>query len=256
MQDNHPWYKDWFNSPYYHLLYFTRDEHEAAAFIDRLLECLTPPATARILDVACGRGRHSVYLNKKGFDVIGIDLSGDSIKEALQYQNQRLHFFVHDMRQSFWINYFDYAFNFFTSFGYFLTRRENDNTIRMVAQSLKSNGVFVMDYLNVRFAEDNLVQHSNKHIDGVTFHLNKWQDETHFYKKILVEDEQLKAPLEFTERVAKFALGDFKKMFACHGLYIHKLFGDYNLGDYDPIKSPRLIMIIKKQQDSVQAHNL
>jgi hypothetical protein len=37
-----PWFKDWFNSPYYHQLYFNRDEAEAAAFIDKLIDHLHP----------------------------------------------------------------------------------------------------------------------------------------------------------------------------------------------------------------------
>ncbi len=90
-----------------------------------------------MLDIGCGKGRHSVQLASKGFDVTGIDLSEHSITKAKKKENDHLHFFVHDMRLPFWINYFDYAFNFFTSFGYFKTRREHDNAIRTVAQSLK-----------------------------------------------------------------------------------------------------------------------
>ncbi|MBL0357343.1 MAG: class I SAM-dependent methyltransferase [Chitinophagaceae bacterium] len=244
--ENHPWFKDWFNSPYYHQLYFNRDEKEAAAFIDKLINHLQPAAAARMLDVACGKGRHSIHLAEKGFDVTGIDLSEDSIEEALQFQNETLHFYRHDMRLPFWINYFNYAFNFFTSFGYFKTRREHDNAIRTIAQSLKPNGTFVMDYLNAHYAEDNLVHRFEKEIDGVNYFITKWFDETHFYKKIQVEDEALAEPLIYTEKVAKFSLGDFTEMFAYQGLQIQEVFGDYNFAGYDVNKSPRLIMVAKK----------
>jgi SAM-dependent methyltransferase len=244
--ENHPWFKDWFNSPYYHQLYFNRDEKEAAAFIDKLIEYLQPVPGARMLDVACGKGRHSIHLAEKGFDVTGIDLSEDSIREALQHERDTLHFYLHDMRLPFWINYFDAAFNFFTSFGYFKTRREHDNGIRTIAQSLKPDGLFVMDYLNVHYAEDNLVHRFEKEIDGVTYFITKWFDETHFYKKIQVEDEALLEPLVYTEKVAKFSLGDFTEMFAYQGLQIQEVFGDYNFAGYDVNKSPRLLMIAKK----------
>ncbi len=56
------WFKDWFNTPYYHQLYFKRDDKEAAAFIDKLIGYLKPPANAKMLDVACGKGRHSLQL--------------------------------------------------------------------------------------------------------------------------------------------------------------------------------------------------
>ena len=74
----------------------------------------------------------------------------------------------------------DYAFNFFTSFGYFNTQRENDNAIRTIAQSLKKSGYFVLDYLNVHYAEDNLIHKSEKQIDDVSFFITKWYDEDFF----------------------------------------------------------------------------
>ncbi len=240
------WFKDWFNSPYYHQLYFNRDDREAAAFIDKLINYLKPVPGSSMLDVACGKGRHSLQLAEKGFDVTGIDLSDDSIQEALLSQTDTLHFYKHDMRLPFWINYFDYAFNFFTSFGYFNTRREHDNAIRTIAQAIKKDGVFVMDFLNVHFAEDHLIHQSEKEIDSVNFLITKWYDETHFYKKIVVEDEALEEPLIYTEKVAKFSLGDFTEMFAYQGLQIQEVFGDYEFTNYDVRKSPRMLMIAKK----------
>jgi len=245
--ENHPWFKDWFNSPYYHQLYFNRDEQEAAIFIDALIDHLKPSPRALMLDVACGKGRHAFHLAQKGFDVTGIDLSEDSIKEALLQESDNLHFYMHDMRLPFWINYYDYAFNFFTSFGYFATRREHDSSIRTIAQSLKQTGCFVMDYLNVHYAEDHLVHQYDKEIDGINYFITKWFDETHFYKKITVEDEILQEPLIYQEKVAKFSLGDFTEMFAYQGLQIQEVFGDYNFSKYDVKKSPRLIMIAKKK---------
>ncbi len=240
------WFKDWFNSPYYHLLYFNRDDNEAAAFIDKLINYLKPAPGSSMLDVACGKGRHSIQLAGKGFEVTGIDLSDDSIDEALLSQSDSLHFYRHDMRLPFWINYFDYAFNFFTSFGYFKTRREHDNAIRTIAQSLKKEGTFVVDFLNVHYAEDHLVHQSEKEIDGINFIITKWFDETHFYKKIVIEDEARQEPIIHTEKVAKFSLGDFTEMFAYQGLQLQEVFGDYEFGNYDVRKSQRMVMIAKK----------
>lgn len=241
-----PWFKNWFNSPYYHQLYFHRDKTEAAIFINKLMDYIQPAKGCGMLDVACGKGRHSIQLAAKGFDVTGIDLSEESILEALKNEGDNLHFYQHDMRLPFWINYFDYAFNFFTSFGYFRTQREHDNSIRTIAQSLKLNGVLVMDYLNVHYAEDHQIHKSEKEIDDINFIITKWFDEDFFYKKIQVEDEALEEPLIYTEKVAKFSLGDFTEMFAYQGLQIKEVFGDYNFGNYDVRKSPRLIMIAEK----------
>lgn len=240
------WFKNWFNSPYYHQLYFNRDKTEAAAFIDKLIQYLKPANGSKMLDVACGKGRHSMQLADKGFDVTGIDLSADSIHEALKNETANLHFYQHDMRLPFWIRYFDYAFNFFTSFGYFRTQREHDNAIHCIATAIKPGGYFVMDYLNVHYSEDHTVHNIEKEIDGINYIITKWYDEHHFYKKIIVEDEALEEPLIYTEKVAKFSLGDFTDMFAYQGLQIQEVFGNYEFNSYDVKKSPRLIMIASK----------
>lgn len=240
------WFKEWFNSPYYHKLYFEHDEKEASAFITRLLNKLKPASPAKFIDVGCGRGRHAKWLASNGFDVTGIDLAPASITIAKKLENDHLHFFEHDMRLPFWINYFDYAFNFFTSFGYFSTEREHYNAIRTIANSLKPKGALVIDYLNVHYAEDHLVHKQEKQIDDITFYLTKWFDETHFYKKIEVIDEARSTPLEFTEKVAKFSLGDFNDMFAFYHLQLKEVYGDYAFNGYDVKQSPRMIMIAEK----------
>lgn len=240
------WYQQWFNTPYYHKLYFERDEQEAAAFVDRLLGYLQPPAHSLMLDVACGKGRYSQQLARHGHQVTGIDLSAFAIAEAQLKASDNLSFYQHDMRQPFWINYFDYAFNFFTSFGYFRSQREHDASLRTVAQSLHEKGILVIDYLNVHYAEDHLQHVSDKEIDGYNFHITRWMDENYFYKKIEVEHDDFTEPHIYTEQVAKFSLGDFTDMLAYQGMQITEVCGDYHLGPYHVRKAPRMIMIAKK----------
>jgi len=240
------WYKNWFNSPFYHKLYFERDEQEADAFIKKLIAHLQPLPGSRMLDVACGKGRHSKTLANLGFQVTGIDISPDSISHAKQFENDNLNFFVHDMRLPFWGNYFDYAFNFFTSFGYFNTRREHDDAIRTIAKSLGPGGLFVIDYLNVHYAEEHLVKSEVKQIGESLYNIQRWDDENHFYKKITVTDPYISVPFENIEKVAKFSLGDFTEMFAYQGLQVQDIFGDYQFNKYDVRKTPRLIIIARK----------
>jgi SAM-dependent methyltransferase len=150
------------------------------------------------------------------------------------------------MRLPFWINYFDYAFNFFTSFGYFNTRREHHNAIRTISESLKPGGVFIIDYFNVHFEEDNLEPEIKLEIEDVNYHITKWFDETHFYKKIKIENDQLKQSLTYFEKVAKFSLGDFTEMLSYHKMQVQEVFGDYNFNHYDIRKSPRMIIVAHK----------
>jgi SAM-dependent methyltransferase len=240
------WYKDWFNSEYYHKLYFDRDEKEAEAFIERLLGYLKPHTGSRMLDVACGKGRHSRFLSSLGFDVTGIDISPDSIRYAKRFEQENLNFYVHDMRLLFWVNFFDYAFNFFTSFGYFGTRREHDDAARTIADSLKPGGVVLFDYLNVHYVEDRLVHNEAKTIGSTNYEIHRWHDADYFFKKIIITDPALTTPLEHTEKVAKFSLGDFTDMLAFQDMQVTEVFGDYNLNPYHVRNTPRMVVLAKK----------
>ena len=240
------WFRIWFSSPYYDLLYKQRNEQEATFCINKFVEFLNIPVGSRILDVACGKGRHSRALAAKGFDVTGIDLSAPSIIEAKKFETENLHFYVHDMRLPFWINYFDYAFNFFTSFGYFRTMREHDDAIRTMAQSMRMNGILMIDYLNVHYAEEHLVPREEKRSNGVLFNIDRWFDEKHFYKRIHVEEAEKKFSETYTEQVEKFSLGDFTDMLSYEGLVIENIFGDYELNKYHVRNSPRMIMMARK----------
>jgi SAM-dependent methyltransferase len=240
------WYKDWFNSPFYHKLYFERDEKEANAFISKLIDHLRPAPKCYMLDVACGRGRHSRLLANKAFIVTGIDLSSDSIVYAKKFEQENLEFYQHDMRLPFRVNYYDYAFNFFTSFGYFKTRREHDDAVRTISNSLKPKGIFVIDYLNVHYAEEHFVNNEIKVIDKTTYEIHRWHDETHFYKKIIIHDPLLLHPIDYTEKVSKFSFGDFNDMLSYQGLQVQEVFGDFHLNSYDVRTKPRLIVIAKK----------
>jgi SAM-dependent methyltransferase len=241
------WYKEWFNSPYYHKLYFERDTAEARRFIGNLVDYLKPRPGSAMLDVACGKGRHSRILAEGPFDVTGIDLSPDSIRFASNYEKENLHFFVHDMRLPAWINYFDYAFNFFTSFGYFHTRREHDDAMRTIVTALKPGGAVLFDFLNVHFAEDHLNHHEVKQLDETIYEIQRWNDADFFYKKISITDPALEKPIIHTERVAKFSLGDFTDMLSFQNMQVETVFGDYNLASYHVRTTPRMIIIARKR---------
>lgn len=242
------WFREWFDSPYYHQLYFQHNEAEAAGFITRLLDLLQPPPGSRLLDVACGRGRHARMLAEHPYDVTGIDLAAGSIAFAKQFENDHLKFYQHDMRQLLCANCFDYAFNFFTSFGYFATQRENFNTIHMVSVALQPGGVFLLDYLNVHLAQKHLVPSEQKIIDGVTYDIARSCDGKHFFKKIVISEAKLPQPLEYTERVAVLGPDDFRSLFEPNGLNIGQCYGSYQFEPFDVETSPRLILVAEKRR--------
>ncbi|HET9747539.1 MAG TPA: class I SAM-dependent methyltransferase [Chitinophagaceae bacterium] len=246
IENNAAWYKTWFDSVFYHQLYSNRSEKEAIDFIDALMNELNPPAKSTMLDLGCGAGRHAKRLAAKGFDVMGLDLAPSSIRSAKKYEKANLHFAKHDMRDPFGDNSFDYVFNFFTSFGYFKSDKENNNVISNISRALKPGGSLILDYLNVAWCEDRVVVEEAKEIDGIIYRISRWADERFFYKKIAIEDMP-PGQSEFIEQVAKFDLDDFDGMFKQNGLKLDKVFGDYRLSKYDAVTSPRMILVANKR---------
>ena len=242
-----PWFAAWFDSSYYHKLYRHRDNNEAEKFIDVLLNELQPAKDAVMLDLGWGSGRHSKYLASKGYTVFGLDLAASSIREARKSGSESLYFLNWDMRKPFGKNNFDQVFSFFTSFGYFNSREENNKVIKNMATALKQDGILLIDYLNVCYAEDHLVAVEEKEIDGVWYHINRWTDERFIYKRIAIQDRQQFASIAYTEQVAKFGLEDFREFFEQNGLEMMTVYGDYALNEFDKQTSKRMIMSARKK---------
>lgn len=240
------WFEQWFGSPYYHLLYNNRDEQEAHQFVETLMSFLTPPPQSKMLDIACGEGRFAKQLAELGYDVTGIDLSTTSIETAKEAENEHLHFLVQDMRFMFYTNYFDYSFNFFTSFGYFKYDRDNKLAAKAFAASLKKGGQLVIDYMNSAFVVKNMIHNGIVKRGDITFTITKKVEHNHIIKNIRFDDAE-KQPRQFTERVAAFTLVDFIALFEDAGMELVHTFGDYKLNSFDEATSPRLIMVFKKQ---------
>jgi SAM-dependent methyltransferase len=239
------WFERWFASPYYRILYQHRDELEAEEFVGHLIRYLQPLPGSRMVDIACGEGRFAIELAERGFDVTGIDLSHTSIEIAKGNESERLHFYVHDMRMPFFINYFDYAFNFFTSFGYFAHMRDHQLAAKSFSKGLKKDGILVLDYLNSERAERLLVQEEDVQRGSYMFHIRRKIEHGHFIKEISFTDADGK-PRQYVESVAAFGLSEFTRLFRNAGMSLVATFGNYRLEEFNPLDSPRLIMVFKK----------
>ena len=237
------WFANWFDTPYYHTLYKNRDFLEAKRFVDKLIQHLNPKENATILDLACGSGRHARHLAEFGFYVTGVDLSPKSIEEASQFESDRLEFYIHDMRDSFRIHYYDFIFNIFTSFGYFDTKNEHIKTLKNIKKGLKKNGVFVLDFFNARKTISNLKNTETKTVDGIEFNLNRYVKDGIIHKEIRFSDQG--KDFFYTEKVHAFNLDDFQSFFKIVGLEIDQVFGNYQLDAFDSETSDRLILISK-----------
>jgi SAM-dependent methyltransferase len=238
------WYTTWFDTKYYHILYKYRNFEEARHFMNALTSAIHLEKDAHILDVACGRGRHAIYLNDLGFRVTGIDLSPNNINYAKKYENPSLDFKVHDMCEPMEHEY-DAIVNLFTSFGYFEDDQDNVKAIKALANNLKPNGTGVIDFLNIHKTIKNLKSSETKHVDGIDFKIKKWIEDDHIIKQInfMADGEKF----QFQEKLKCLDLKTFESYFDKANLRILNTYGDYSLNPYDIEDSDRLIMTFVHQ---------
>jgi len=236
------WYASWFDTPYYHILYKDRDYAEAQGFMDNLTNYLNIPEHGKILDLACGKGRHSVYLNSLGYKVTGVDLSEQSINYANQFENETLKFNVHDMSKPY-PDTFDAVFNLFTSFGYFEDENCNLETIKSIKAELNAFGFGVIDFMNTNYIIENLVKENVKTVEGIDFLQKRSVKDGYIIKDISFNADG--EAFQFQERVKAFTLEDFETLFEKAGVHLLDVFGDYKLRKYHSKTSERLIMIFK-----------
>lgn len=236
------WFQSWFNTPYYHILYKKRNYKEAERFLKNLIAYLNINKNHTILDLACGKGRHSFFLNSLGYNVTGVDLSTQSILEASKNKNERLKFMIHDMRLPLESKY-DVILNMFTSFGYFDSIDDNFKVLKTVKNSLKKDGIGVIDFMNSNYVINHLVPQNNVEIDGVQFDIKRNFKDGIITKTIHVKDGNKISKYE--ERVRAFNQQDFFDMISKTNLNFVECFGNYNLEPYNEQSSDRLILIFK-----------
>lgn len=239
------WFKTWFDTSYYHILYQNRNFTEAERFISNLLGYLKLPNQTNCLDLACGKGRHAVFLNKNGLNVTGVDLSINSIKEAKPFENESLSFDVHDMREVYKENAYDIVFNLFTSFGYFDNYEDNLKVLNSVNTMLVADGKLVIDFMNADFVLNNLVKEEVKTMDGIDFFITRSYDGNHIYKNINFVDKG--EEFSFQEKVQAIKKDEFESLLEKAGFNILDVFGDFSLAPFNKDKSDRLIIIAKKK---------
>jgi len=238
------WFANWFDSPYYHTLYKNRDEREAQDFIDNLIDYLQIPKGSKLIDIACGKGRHAKYFNQKGMDVVGVDLSSNSIDIAKKDENKNLQFSTHDMRENYQQETFDVVTNLFTSFGYFDDNKDEQKAINAMASNLKKGGLLIIDFMNAKKVIANLVLNEKKTIDSIQFKIKRYVKDRYILKEICIIDGEKEQ--QFQEKVKAITVDDYSEFIDTAGLKIIDIFGNYKLDDFDEEISDRLILICKK----------
>lgn len=206
------WWQNFFDDGTYRILYELypeRRQENTIRHCNFIEDVLKPSKHAKILDLACGPGRHSIELAKRGYKVTGFDYSEFFLNKARAFEKEvdaNVRFVQGDMRELPFQNEFDIAINMFTSFGYFQKEEDHLKVLKGVAKSLKLGGKFLLDVINREW----LVRH---------FQAKGWEKGADF---LLLEDRKL--DLEHSRSEAKWILlQDNKQKIYQHSLRIFTL---------------------------------
>jgi SAM-dependent methyltransferase len=252
------WYKSWFNTQDYLNLYKHRDSNDAKRVISLLFRHVKLNRDARILDLACGNGRHSMLFASKGYNTLGVDLSPFLIKQARMFSKQgnakfskRLRFEIGDMRNIGHKEEFDLVVNLFSSFGYFDKEKENEKVIESVSGSLKKGGYFFFDFFNSRYLKKHLVPFSfEKRKNEILIQLRSIKGKICKKDILIFENSKNKTGIgkykHYTELVRLFDETNLREMFVKNNLKILKEFGDYIGAKFNKTSSGRLIILAQK----------
>jgi cyclopropane fatty-acyl-phospholipid synthase-like methyltransferase len=241
------WFKDWFNTQEYLNVYQHRNESDAEEHIKLILENVKIPAGAKILDMACGAGRHAIILARKDYDVTAIDLSENLIsiaEKSAQNKNLKINFVQSDIRKFETDEKFNLVINLFTSFGYFESDEENFAILQKAYDLLVEDGYFVLDFFNSHFLQQNLVEFSEENLGGAEIHQYRKIKDNRVTKKIVITKNGILSTYE--ESVRMFTKDELVDAIQNIGFDIDKTFGDFLGNKFEQFISPRLIMICKR----------
>lgn len=245
------WFEEWFDSPLYELLYAYRNENEARRLADLIEREIPVGVYQKVVDVGCGRGRHSITLAERGYDVTGFDLSPTAIEKARRIAKERdlssVRFIVQDMRKPL-DDTFDAAFNLFTTFGYFLEDSENERVLKSVNSMLKPKGLFLIDYLNATKVENELVPESEGSHDGIDYAIRKEIKNGCVYKNIRFSGVKIGPEKEYNERVKLYGREWFEQSLRRTGYSVKKVWGNYDGDPFNESSSPRLIVLAQNKK--------
>ena len=241
------WFEEWFNTEEYLNVYRHRNEEDAKNLFNLIRKNIVLENGSKVLDLACGAGRHSILFAKNGFDVTAVDISDNLLNVARKTAEEfklNINFIKNDLRKLDLTDKFHLIINLFTSFGYFESDDENDEVIKIASQHLVDNGYFVMDFFNIIYLKNNLIPISYDKIEDGIIKQERAMEGNRIVKKIIITRRAVEK--RYFESVRTFTKDELTFLFEDNGLKVQSIYGDYLGNSFTEGSSPRIIIIAKK----------
>ena len=247
------WYERAFQLDYLRV-YKHRNDEEARKQIDFTTQVLGLTLPLDVFDLSCGDGRHAIEWARRGYQVTGLDLSAELLTRARERASEgdlNVRFIQGDMREIPYIESFDLLVNFFTSFGYFQEDDENKKVLQSIANALRPEGVFLMDYLSRDHVIQTLVAEDEKTVEGAILRQRRWisgdPDTVGSHVRINkhVNMTSQGESRTYEESVRMYTFEEMLAMTEEAGLSVTQSFGDFDGRKPGP-DAPRLILVGKR----------
>jgi cyclopropane fatty-acyl-phospholipid synthase-like methyltransferase len=241
------WFEDWFDTEEYLDVYQHRNEQDAKKLVDLIIQNVNIPAGGKVLDMACGTGRHSILFAEKGYSVSAVDLSKNLLKvakESADFADVKINFVHSDLRSFCVSSKFNLAVNLFTSIGYFEDEYDNFKILKTAYDHLYDNGYFVIDFFNRRYIENNLIPESRDEIFNEKIIQKRSIEGNRVEKQIIINKNGNEK--HFHESVRMYYKEELFNAIKSEGFRIRKYFGDSSGKSFDLETSPRIIIIAQK----------
>lgn len=226
-----------------------RAPYQPKAQIDGVERILGLEPRSRVLDLACGSGRQTLELARRGHRVLGIDVETAEAKAAAKHERLNVHFLKADIRKIPYSGEFDAVVSLFTGFGTLPNERDDLRCLESVRKALKPEGKLLLDLLNkewlMRHFEPNFWEQDDGKkgdvvLDQISFNLETGRLDNH---RTIVGPDGRRQPSFVSLRV--YTLTELKALLERAGLAYVQAWGNFDGTAYG-MDTPRMIALARK----------
>lgn len=249
MEKKQPWYnQDTYWTTFEPMLFHRKRLADTAAQVDHIIKLLQIEHGAKILDLCCGIGRHSLEFARRGFQVTGVDRTKsylDKAKQQAKAEDLPIEFVTEDMRAFYRADAFDVVINMFTSFGYFEDADDDRRVIENVYGSLKSGGKFLIEMMGKELIARDFRERDWNEINGVIILeerklSNNWEKIENRW--IVLKDDQ---QVEYKFVLRLYSALELSSLLKQCGFSEVKVYGSLEGIEYDH-RAKRLVVVVSK----------